>query len=70
MSDKPEIQAEQIYHETKFVFLSCARVSEASVVYTTVDVSIQDAWTRAPTKTKCETTHIVKCETEILRIKP
>ncbi|MGZ4973981.1 MAG: DNA-methyltransferase, partial [Limisphaerales bacterium] len=29
MSDKPEIQAEQIYHETKFVFLSCARVSEA-----------------------------------------
>jgi site-specific DNA-methyltransferase (adenine-specific) len=68
MPDKPEIQAEQIFHETKFVFLSCARVSETSVVHTTVDVNIQEAWTHAPKKTKCETTHIVKCETQIYRV--
>jgi site-specific DNA-methyltransferase (adenine-specific) len=69
MADKPEIRTEQIFHETKFVFLSCAQVSETSVVHTTVDVNIQEAWTHAPKKTKCETTHIVKCETQIFRVK-
>ena len=69
MSDKPATQTERIFHETKFVFLSCAQVSEASVVHTTVDISIQEAWEHAPKKTKCETTHIVRCETEIYRVK-
>jgi site-specific DNA-methyltransferase (adenine-specific) len=58
-----------IYHETKFVFLSCAAVSSASVVHTTVDVSLQEAWASAPNGKKRETTHIVRCQTEILRVK-
>jgi hypothetical protein len=69
MAEKPATQTERIFHETKFVFLSCAQVSEASVVHTTVDVNIQEAWEHAPKKTKCETTHIVRCETEIYRVK-
>src|SRR5439155_2550665 len=64
-----EPKTECIFHETKFVFLSCARVSEASVVHTTVDVSLQEAWEQAPNGKKRETTHIVRCETEILRVK-
>ncbi|HXT12105.1 MAG TPA: hypothetical protein VN873_11130 [Candidatus Angelobacter sp.] len=67
MSDQPEIQTERIFHETKFVFLSCAEVSSGSVVHTTVDVSLQEARAKTPTGKKRETTHIVRCETEILR---
>ena len=70
MSDKPEPQSERIFHETKFVFLSCAVVSSASVVHTTVDISLTEAWAHAPTGKKRETTHIVRCETEIFRIAP
>jgi len=58
-----------IFHETKFVFLSCAVVSSASVVHTTVDVSITEAWANAPEGKKRETTHIVRCKTEIFKIK-
>jgi len=64
-----EPQAECIYHETKFVFLSCAAVSCASVVHTTVETSLQEAWAKTPTGKKRETTHIVRCHTEILRVK-
>jgi site-specific DNA-methyltransferase (adenine-specific) len=69
MDKAPEIQTERIYQESKFVFLSCAEVTRASVVHTTVNVSLQDAWVSAPTGKKRETTHIVRCETEILRVK-
>jgi site-specific DNA-methyltransferase (adenine-specific) len=58
-----------IFHETKFVFLSCAQVSQASVVHTTLNVTLQEAWAHAPDGKKRETTHIVRCETEILRVK-
>jgi site-specific DNA-methyltransferase (adenine-specific) len=68
MSDKPEIQTERIFHETKFVFLSCAEVTSGSVVHTTVDISLQEAWAKTSTGKKRETTHVVRCETEILRI--
>ncbi len=60
---------DRIFHETKFVFLSCAHVSQASVVHTTVNVTMQEAWAHAPDGKKRETTHIVRCETEILRVK-
>ncbi|HKB56349.1 MAG TPA: site-specific DNA-methyltransferase [Lacunisphaera sp.] len=60
---------DRIFHETKFVFLSCAQVQQASVVHTTVNVTMQEAWAHAPDGKKRETTHIVRCETEILRIK-
>jgi site-specific DNA-methyltransferase (adenine-specific) len=66
--DKPQIATERIFHETKFVFLSCAEVAHGSVVHTTVDISLQEAWAKTPTGKKRETTHIVKCETEILRV--
>ena len=69
MADKPEPATERIFHETKFVFLSCAVVSSASVVHTTVDISLQEAWAKTPTGKRRETTHIVRCETEILRLK-
>ncbi len=68
MADE-EPKTDCIYHETKFVFLSCAQVSQASVVHTTVDVSISEAWCKAPQNTKRQTTHIVRCQTEILRVK-
>jgi site-specific DNA-methyltransferase (adenine-specific) len=67
--DKPQVPTERIYHETKFVFLSCAEVERGAVVHTTVDVSLQEAWAKTPTGKKRETTHVVRCETEILRIK-
>lgn len=74
MPDVPEIQTERIFHETKFVFLSCcaglSRHSGATadaVVHTTVDVSLQEAWAKTPTGKKRETTHIVRCETEIFQ---
>jgi site-specific DNA-methyltransferase (adenine-specific) len=69
MADVPQIPTERIFHETKFVFLSCAEVERGAVVHTTVDVSLQEAWAKTPTGKKCETTHIVRCETEIFRVK-
>ena len=65
----PEIQTERIFHECKFVFLSCAHVERGAVVHTTVDVSLQEAWAKTPTGKKRETTHIVRCETEIFRVR-
>ncbi len=64
-----EPKTECIFHETKFVFLSCAAVSSTSVVHTTVDVSLQEAWAKTPTGKLRETTHVVRCVTEILRLK-
>jgi site-specific DNA-methyltransferase (adenine-specific) len=69
MDDKPQVPTERIFHECKFVFLSCAQVERGAVVHTTVDVSLQEAWAKTPTGKKRETTHVVRCETEILRIK-
>ena len=69
MADVPEIQTERIFHECKFVFLSCAQVERGAVVHTTVDVSLQEAWAKTPNGKKRETTHVVRCETEILRLK-
>ena len=69
MADVPQIPTERIFHETKFVFLSCAQVERGAVVHTTVDVSLQEAWAKTPTGKKRETTHIVRCETEIFRVK-
>jgi len=60
---------ERVFHETKFAFLSCAQVNAGSVVHTTVDVSICEAWAKAPATRKRETTHIIRCETEIFRVK-
>ena len=69
MDDQLKVPGESIYHESKFVFLSCAHVERGAVVHTTVDVSLQEAWAKTPTGKKRETTHIVRCETEIFRIK-
>jgi len=69
MADTPEIATESIFHETKFVFLSCAQARTGSVVHTTVDADVQSAWTHTPQSVKLQTTHIVRCETEILRVK-
>ena len=69
MSTEGAPKTDCIFHESKFVFLSCAHVSQASVVHTTVDVTLQEAWAHAPDGKKRETTHIVRCETEILRLK-
>ena len=68
--DKSLAPTESIYHECKFVFLSAAQVERGAVVHTTVDVSLQEAWAKTPTGKKRETTHIVRCETEIFRVKP
>ena len=69
MADVPQIETERIFHECKFVFLSSAQVERGAVVHTTVDVSLQEAWAKTPTGKKRETTHIVRCETEIFRVK-
>ena len=69
MADVPQIETERIFHECKFVFLSCAHVERGAVVHTTVDVSLQEAWAKTPNGKKRETTHIVRCETEIFRVK-
>jgi len=69
VDDQPEIQADCIWQECKFVFLSCAQVNRASVVHTTVDVSLQEAWGKTPTGKRRETTHIVRCQTEIFRVR-
>lgn len=70
MEKEPELQGERIFHECKFVFLSCAMVDHTSVVHTTIQATLQEAWSDAPQPTKRATTHIVRCETEILRVKP
>lgn len=67
---QPQMPTERIFHETKFVFLSCAEVKGGSVVHVTVEGSLQEAWAKMPNGKKRETTHIVRCETEILRISP
>jgi len=67
--DSPPERCERVFHETKFVFLSCARADTTSIVHTTVDASFESAWERAPTRTRVATTHIVRCETEIFRVK-
>ncbi|MGH8023006.1 MAG: DNA-methyltransferase [Limisphaerales bacterium] len=64
-----QIPTERIFHETKFVFLSCTALETTAVVHAAVDASLQEAWAKAPTCKRQETTHIVRCETEILRIK-
>jgi site-specific DNA-methyltransferase (adenine-specific) len=69
MAEVPDIQTESIFHETKFVFLSCAQPRTGSVVHTTIDADVQSAWTHTPQSVKLQTTHIVRCETEILKIK-
>ena len=69
MADVPDIATESIFHETKFVFLSCAQARTGSVVHTTVDADVQSAWTHTPQSVKLQTTHIVRCETEILHVK-
>ncbi|MGD0652329.1 MAG: site-specific DNA-methyltransferase [Verrucomicrobiia bacterium] len=69
MANEPEIVTERIFHETKFVFLSCAQVRAGSVVHTTVDADVQSAWSHTPQSIKLATTHIVRCETEIFRVK-
>jgi DNA modification methylase len=69
-SKRPQVPTERIYHECKFVFLSCAQVERGAVVHTTVDVSLQEAWAKTPNGKKRETTHVVRCETEIFRVKP
>lgn len=68
VDDKPLVPTESIYHECKFVFLSAAQVERGAVVHTTVDVSLQEAWAKTPNGKKRETTHIVRCETEIFRV--
>jgi len=69
VDDKPLVLTESIYHECKFVFLSAAQVERGAVVHTTVDVSLQEAWAKTPNGKKRETTHVVRCETEIMRVK-
>jgi hypothetical protein len=44
MDEPPQVPTERIFHETKFVFLSCAEVAHGSVVYTTLDVTLQEAY--------------------------
>jgi hypothetical protein len=39
------------------------------MVHTTMDVSLQEAWAKTPNGKKRETTHVVRCETAIVRIK-
>jgi site-specific DNA-methyltransferase (adenine-specific) len=48
MADVPQIETERIFHECKFVFLSCAQVERGAVVHTTVDMSLQEAWAKTP----------------------
>jgi hypothetical protein len=69
MSDKGAPEAKRIFHESKFVFLACAHVSQASGVHTTVDVTLQEGRAHAPGGKRRQSTHIVLCETKILRLK-
>lgn len=69
MSIEGSPSTERVFHEAKFVFLSCDSVSLANVVHTAVDASLEAAWAHAPDGKKRQTTHIVRCETEIHRLK-
>jgi site-specific DNA-methyltransferase (adenine-specific) len=69
VDDKPELPTERIYHKCDFVFLSCAQVERGAIVHTTVAVNLQEAWAKTPNGKKRETTHVVRCETEIFRVK-
>jgi len=69
VDDKHKVQTDCIWQEIKFVFLSCAEADRAQVIHTAVDVSLESAWANAPMPKRCETTHIVTCETQILRVK-
>jgi site-specific DNA-methyltransferase (adenine-specific) len=69
VDDKPELPTERIYHKCDFVFLSCAQVERGAIVHTTVAVNLQEAWANTPNGKKRETTHVVRCETEIFRVK-
>ena len=60
---------ERVFHETKFVFLNCAQTKEGRVVHTAIDSSMDGVWAKAPVTNKRETTHIIRCETEIFRVK-
>ena len=64
-----KLKRKESFDECKFVFLSCAHVERGAVVHTTVDVSLQEAWAKTPNGKKRETTHVVRCETEIFRVK-
>ena len=66
---EPVPDAERIFHETRLVFLSSAHIAEATVVHMTVDVSLREAWANASQSTRRATTHVVCCETEILRVR-
>ena len=66
---EPTPEATRIFHETRFVFLSCVRSDPAAVLHTAEATTMQEAWAKAPDGKKRETTHIVRCETEILRLK-
>jgi site-specific DNA-methyltransferase (adenine-specific) len=68
MENEPQVPTERIFHETRFVFLSCAKVERGAVVHTTMNVSLQEAWAKTPNGKKRETTHVVRCETEIFRV--
>lgn len=46
-----------------------AKAQSGSAVHTMVDDSLQEAWAKTPTGKKRETTHIVRSETEILRVR-
>jgi site-specific DNA-methyltransferase (adenine-specific) len=68
----PTVQSkdfDQVFHETKFVFLNCSQTKAGSVVHTTVETTIGEAWAKAPASPKRETTHIIRCETEIFQVK-
>jgi site-specific DNA-methyltransferase (adenine-specific) len=69
VDDKPELPTERIYHKCDFVFLSCAQVERGAIVHATVAVNLQEAWAKTPNGKKRETTHVVRCETEIFRVK-
>ncbi|MDW7979723.1 MAG: site-specific DNA-methyltransferase [Verrucomicrobiales bacterium] len=69
VDEKPQIQTDCIWRETKFVFLACGDATQAEVVHVAVDSSLDSAWAATPAQKKSETTHIVRCETQILRVK-
>jgi hypothetical protein len=60
---------DQVFHESKFVFLSSSSLALGDVVYTVIENSLESAWNNAPERAKSETTHIVICRTDIIRIK-
>lgn len=59
----------RVFHESKFVFLSCASDQKSNVVLTATDETLDRAWARVPDDLRRKTTHVVRCETEIYRLK-